>query len=371
MSELACSNCQKVLDITGIDPFTRCECPECGAKFTIPFEFGHILLQSPIERRCVFDVYEGYDTKKEMSSIVYILDDEIEGYDEALKLAGELAKTYVELRNEHISPVVSFGEFGGRFYVTEPQMDGYDLSSYDPESQQSLLELDNVIEIMKNIGLALAKAHHHELVHHGVAPANVHIDARGNVRLKNFFMANFIYRYSIMNGLAHEVSPYFISPEKVEEGSEDKRGDVFSYGAVFYYLLTGKYPYEGKTENETLYCRVKQKPKQKEEIFSESKPDVMMVSSKDVPFKNPELPDKLRPEVNEGLSNILMRTLKYEPGPRPAIPQILDVINLYQAFKEKEQTINAAQKQMVLTKTVMVVPNRPAKEKKVFGLFKL
>ena len=41
-------------------------------------------------------------------------------------------------------------------------------------------------------------------------------------------------------------SPYFMSPEQCESGAVDHRGDIYSLGATYYSLLTGKYPYENE-----------------------------------------------------------------------------------------------------------------------------
>ena len=133
--------------------------------------------------------------------------------------------------------------------------------------------MDEVIDVLQDAALGLALAHHKEFAHHDLCLENIHIDARGGVRAKNFFISRFAYDcLQNKEGIVSSVSPYFISPEKVESHVEDKRGDVFSFGVVFYYMLTGKYPFSGKNEVETVYSRVKKRKTPQTQVFSTEKP---------------------------------------------------------------------------------------------------
>lgn len=343
------------MDTTGIDPFTVCECSDCGTEVTIPFLLDYLMLENLIDRQSIIDVYTGFDQASNASAIIMVLDNEAPQADTLVQIAKEEAAELSTLKHPNICPVLHFDSIQGHFCVTSPIMDGYSLDDYSPQDQ-GLLDINSVLEVIQAAALALAVAHHKEFIHHNVCPKNIHIDARGNVRIKNFYISRFTYRAD--QTLSKEdaiiksdpsVSPYFISPEKAESGIEDKRGDVFSFGVVMYYMLTGQFPFAGKSEIETVYSRVQKKRKNDTEIFSADAS--RLITPDTVEYVPPKPPIELRPEVPEDISQLVMDMLAYLPVKRPKFSEILSIFNLMKAEKEKQESVVSAQKVMVTTTT--------------------
>jgi serine/threonine protein kinase len=329
----------------GIEPFTPCTCSACGADLVVPLEMGGLLLEKPLYGKSLFSIYEGFDTERELRSIIFILSKDNLEFNRLCKIAAEEASSLSVLHHPNICPITNFGEIDGNFFVTEPLMDGYGLSDYLSETQGPL-DVDKVIDILQAVVFGLAVAHHKEFVHHDICPQNIHIDARGNVRTKNFFISRFTYDYlENKEELACSVPPYFISPEKAEKRVEDKCGDVFSFGVLFYYMLTGKYPFSGKNDMETVYSRVKKKKLQQNQVFSSEKSLVLTPGTVD--YIAPLAPAKLREEVPEQISDAVLDMLSYRPAQRPRFTEILNTMNLYMAREDREKVFHSAQLKMV------------------------
>ncbi len=348
MKEIICHGCNSEMDIEGIEAFTLCECSLCGARISVPMMIGYLQLEKDLGKISHLHLYEGFDKAQNMNSLIYILETDIEDYREVLELAREDALLLSTLKNPAICPVLNYGIEEDRFFVTEPVMDGYDLGCYIPE-KQGLLDIDNVINLIEKVAVALKTAHHKEVCHHNISPECIQIDARSNIRLKNFFLSRFLYmmkqKYS---DEALSCSKYFVSPEKVQMGVEEKRGDIYSLGAVFYYLLTGRYPFEGKTDIETIYSRIRKPERKDEEKFNEA--EHRLLTPDTVSFQPPPAPHELREDIPVDISALIMKMIAFYPARRPRAGEVVVSIDLVKAQQDRIR-VRMAQREMVTTIT--------------------
>ncbi|GAA2587588.1 serine/threonine-protein kinase [Actinomadura fulvescens] len=153
------------------------------------------------------------------------------------------------LDHPNIVPVYASGEIGGRLYLVLRHVPGGDLGALlrTRASQQSRsarpgrLDLHQTTGIIGQAAAALDAAHRVGMVHRGVKPGNILVDAHsGHVYLADFGIAR-----------AESAEPGrfpgdYAAPEQVIGGPVDRRADVYALGAVLYECLTGSKPYGGK-----------------------------------------------------------------------------------------------------------------------------
>ncbi|HPN85015.1 MAG TPA: hypothetical protein PK821_06740 [Victivallales bacterium] len=91
MPEIICKGCGGVVDTSGIEPFTLCECSDCGSEIIIPKEMGYLLLEKPVAVESHVYIYEGFDKGQNMDSEIFVLDRNCPDYNKFFALAKEEA----------------------------------------------------------------------------------------------------------------------------------------------------------------------------------------------------------------------------------------------------------------------------------------
>ena len=100
------------------------------------------------------------------------------------------------------------------------------------------------IEILDDTISALEYAHERRVVHRDVKPENLLVDKEGLVHVTDFGLALAVPRSKLFGGAtSRSGTPQFAAPEQLAGGQVDRRTDLFSLGAVGYFLLLGRPPF--------------------------------------------------------------------------------------------------------------------------------
>ena len=94
---------------------------------------------------------------------------------------------------------------------------------------------------MYDVCSALALVHSRRLVHRDVSPRNIRRGRDGTAKLIDFGALVPVGPSNLIVG-----TPQFIAPEVVHRSALDARTDLFSLGATFYYVLTGRTAYAAR-----------------------------------------------------------------------------------------------------------------------------
>lgn len=166
---------------------------------------------------------------------------------------GAVQRFYSEVRAAarllHPNIVTAFdaGEVNGRHYLAMEYVEGKTLSQLVSESGP--LPVDEAVRILKGAATGLARAHAAGIVHRDVKPGNIMVASDGTIKVLDLGLATVrsdpAERPSRRGRL---IGTYqYIAPEQMEDpDSADLRADIYSLGATFFFLLSGRSPYEGE-----------------------------------------------------------------------------------------------------------------------------
>jgi eukaryotic-like serine/threonine-protein kinase len=198
----------------------------------------------------------------------------------------------------------------GTFYYVMEYLPG--LSLADLVERHGPLPAERVIHLLEQTCDALAEAHSAGLIHRDIKPGNIFAAQRGGVydvaKLLDFGLVKPLVPTDGANlTVAGTItgSPLFMAPEQAGgDQKPDARSDIYSLGAVAYYLLTGQPPFDSKNTIKVL---------------------VAHLHDRVVP------PSHHRPEVPADLEAIVMRCLAKYPDDR-----FSDAASLGRAFADCE-----------------------------------
>jgi len=136
---------------------------------------------------------------------------------------------------------VGIDEQGRPFLVME-YVAGKTLEDY---LESSWLTVQRACAWAADLGRALAVAHRTGIIHGDIKPGNIFVTLEEKVKLGDFGIARLATQASGSERV--KGTPAYLAPEQILGASQDQRSDQFSFGIVFYELLTGERPFDGNS----------------------------------------------------------------------------------------------------------------------------
>lgn len=161
------------------------------------------------------------------------------------------AETAGRLNHPNIVHVYDIGEEQELAYIAMDYLQGEQLGVHS--KPERLLPLSEVLEIARQVAVALDYAHAQGVVHRDIKPANVIYDAEaGSAKITDFGVASLSDSSKTRTGTVLG-SPSYMSPEQVAGKRVDGRSDIFSLGVTLFQLVTGQLPFEADSLGGLMY----------------------------------------------------------------------------------------------------------------------
>lgn len=124
------------------------------------------------------------------------------------------------------------------------------------------LEPSLVLDVLRQVAAALAKASSEGIVHRDIKPENIMLARSGEVKVADFGLAR------VQGGAGVNLTqigvtmgtPLYMSPEQIEGRALDSRSDIYSLGVTAYHMLAGAPPFTGETPLAVAMQHLNQRP---------------------------------------------------------------------------------------------------------------
>jgi PAS domain S-box-containing protein len=227
------------------------------------------------------------------------------------------ARIAAGISHPNVMQVVDAGKDGEDIYMITELIKGKTLKELVGEKGK--FSEENSFSIIRDVASALVDAYKSNIVHRDLKPDNVMISENNIVKVMDFGLAkNIVSSEDVLTQTGAIMgTPQYMSPEQIKGENVDIRGDIYSLGLIFYFLVTGKTAFEGKTQVSIMHDQV---------------------------YKPLPDPRTVNPEISDSARGIILKMTKKDPQDRFQTP--CDLLNaVLVAQKDPKNYLNKSSEQ--------------------------
>lgn len=194
------------------------------------------------------DVYKAQDTILNRIVAIKILRQKLSEDPMTLVRFQREASAASRLSHPNVVDIYDVGEYNGMHYIVMEFIRGRTLKELI--GLRGPLSVDEAVHIMRQLTSAIAHAHEHNIIHRDIKPQNILVKDDGTIKITDFgiAVANDAVQLTLNNAVMG--SAHYLAPETAQGKDPNPKIDIYSMGIVFYELLTGRVPFQGKTPTE-------------------------------------------------------------------------------------------------------------------------
>ena len=196
------------------------------------------------------------------------------------------AKTTARMQHSNVVQVFDVAAAKRAAFIAMEFVDGISAETW---IHRGLPAANLVIPVVRGTAEGILAAHHHDILHRDIKAANILLGYDGSIKVTDFGLAKAVSAQTESTDTVFG-TPGHIAPEVLLGKALGKPSDLFALGVVLHYMLTGYTPFRGTSVKETLRKTLDGKVSR---------------------------PSKLRPEIPQGLEDLLLELLAKAPEERP------------------------------------------------------
>ncbi|MBI4850229.1 MAG: protein kinase [Acidobacteria bacterium] len=331
-----CAICKRVFG----DHVDRCDRDHSPLKITLPISplINSYRLDERIGSGSLGIVYKGAKIGQNFPLAIKVISPEIaQAEKNTASVFLKEASDTMQVNHPNIVQVSDFGQTpSGALYLVMEYLDGFPLTTLIAEEPD--IPIDTACNIILQLSNAIATMHKQGKLHCDLKPSNIFIlydqEGKEQVKILDFGLSK-VKTQNLCNVLSSARTqnffnlPFYLSPEQCDGEEASTLSEVYTLGAIFYHLLTGRPPFIANSHRELMHKHI------------------------NAPLPFPRL---IRVDIPEAIESILLSCLSKEPEKRlSSVSAIANLIKM--AIKSRQAAISQESTEVhLLPATTAVAP---------------
>jgi serine/threonine-protein kinase len=244
--------------------------------------FGPYEIQAPLGVGGMGEVYLARDPRVQRDVAIKVLPDILARDPDRLQRFQREAQALASLNHPNIALLYGVEDVDGIRGLVLELVEGPTLADLITRAgrpggrppRSSVVPMDELLPIARQIADALEAAHEHGLVHRDLKPGNIKVTPGGVTKLLDFGLAKAFSEDAKSGNIVNSPTvtsigtragvilgtAAYMSPEQARGRPVDKRTDIWAFGCVLYEMLTGRAAFAGEDVTDVLVRIIEREP---------------------------------------------------------------------------------------------------------------
>ncbi|MBS1246426.1 MAG: serine/threonine protein kinase [Proteobacteria bacterium] len=248
---------------------------------------GNYLIVSQIGEGGMGVVYKATDTVLDRTVALKILPPHLLQNADFLHRFRTEAYAQARLHHPNIVTLYSMLEIPAGFVLVMEFVEGRTL--HERIRSEGPLAPDQALRIFEQALNGVTYAHHMGIVHRDLKPDNIFITDKNEVKIMDFGVAKILDNKEPTRSRSMVGTLLYISPEQINGRDADVRSDIYTIGISLFETVTGRLPFERRTDYGLMHAHI---------------------------LEEPPRPRQIKRSLPKALEKVILTAIEKEPGKR-------------------------------------------------------
>jgi eukaryotic-like serine/threonine-protein kinase len=248
---------------------------------------GNYLIVSQVGEGGMGVVYKATDTVLDRTVALKLLPPHLLQNPDFLHRFRTEAYAQARLHHPNIVTLYSMLEVPVGFVLVMEHVEGQTL--HQRIQNEGPLAPAEALQIFEQVLRGVTYAHHMGVVHRDLKPDNIFITHQNEVKIMDFGVAKILDNKEPTRSRSMVGTLLYISPEQINGRDADFRSDIYTLGISLFEAVTGRLPFERKTDYGLMHAHI---------------------------LENPPRPRRLKSDLPKELEKVILTAIEKEPDKR-------------------------------------------------------